>query len=88
MCGREATVSDLLSDGALATEVRARRIPLKLRQEELADLAGVSERFVYALEKGRRRPSSTRCSRRSTRSGCIWRSTAEPTAGSDDDADR
>jgi HTH-type transcriptional regulator/antitoxin HipB len=37
----------------LATEVRARRRQLKLRQEELADLAGVSERFVYALENGK-----------------------------------
>jgi y4mF family transcriptional regulator len=40
--------------GALAAEVRARRAQLQLRQEELADLAGVSERFVYALEKGKK----------------------------------
>jgi y4mF family transcriptional regulator len=39
---------------ALAGEVRARRVQLQLRQEELADLAGVSERFVYALENGKR----------------------------------
>jgi HTH-type transcriptional regulator/antitoxin HipB len=39
--------------GSLAAEVRARRAQLKLRQEELADLAGVSERFVYALENGK-----------------------------------
>ena len=39
--------------GQLAGEVRARRAQLKLRQEELADLAGVSERFVYALENGK-----------------------------------
>lgn len=39
--------------GGLATEVRVRRTQLKLRQEELADLAGVSERFVYALENGK-----------------------------------
>jgi y4mF family transcriptional regulator len=39
--------------GKLASEVRARRSELKLRQEELADLAGVSERFVYALENGK-----------------------------------
>jgi HTH-type transcriptional regulator / antitoxin HipB len=38
---------------ALATAVRRRRAQLKLRQEELADLAGVSERFVYALENGK-----------------------------------
>ena len=37
----------------LANEVRARRNQLGLRQEELADLAGVSERFVYALETGK-----------------------------------
>jgi HTH-type transcriptional regulator/antitoxin HipB len=37
----------------LAGEVRARRVQLQLRQEELADLAGVSERFVYALESGK-----------------------------------
>jgi HTH-type transcriptional regulator/antitoxin HipB len=39
--------------GRLAAEVRARRRSLQLRQEELADLAGVSERFVYALENGK-----------------------------------
>lgn len=39
--------------GGLAGEVRARRAELRLRQEELADLAGVSERFVYALENGK-----------------------------------
>jgi y4mF family transcriptional regulator len=37
----------------LAGEVRARRVELRLRQEELADLAGVSERFVYSLENGK-----------------------------------
>lgn len=42
------------SDGNLAAEVRARRAQLKLRQDEVADLAGVSERFVYALENGKR----------------------------------
>jgi HTH-type transcriptional regulator / antitoxin HipB len=39
--------------GKLASKVRARRAQLRLRQEELADLAGVSERFVYALENGK-----------------------------------
>ena len=34
--------------------VRARRRHLHLGQEELAELAGVSERFVYALETGKR----------------------------------
>lgn len=42
-----------LPDGKLANQVRARRAYLRLRQEELADLAGVSERFVYALENGK-----------------------------------
>lgn len=40
--------------GRLAAEVRARRAALQLRQEEVAELAGVSERFVYALENGKR----------------------------------
>jgi HTH-type transcriptional regulator/antitoxin HipB len=34
--------------------VRDRRRQLHLRQDELADLAGVSERFVYALENGKK----------------------------------
>lgn len=40
-------------DGFAAT-VRLRRRDLGLDQDELADLAGVSERFVYALENGKR----------------------------------
>ena len=40
-------------DTAFAVAVRARRRRLRLRQSELADLAGVSERFVYALEAGK-----------------------------------
>lgn len=40
--------------GALAATVRTRRRQLRLDQAELADLAGVSERFVYALESGKR----------------------------------
>jgi HTH-type transcriptional regulator / antitoxin HipB len=39
---------------AFATVLRGRRRHLGLRQSELADLAGVSERFVYALENGKR----------------------------------
>jgi y4mF family transcriptional regulator len=39
---------------AFANAVRLRRRHLGLRQDELADLAGVSERFVYALENGKR----------------------------------
>lgn len=42
------------SDGSLAAAVRRRRRQLRLDQAELADLAGVSERFVYSLESGKR----------------------------------
>jgi len=38
----------------LAATVRSRRRQLRLGQAELAELAGVSERFVYALESGKR----------------------------------
>lgn len=38
---------------ALASAVRARRRQLGLRQGELAELAGVSERFVFAVESGK-----------------------------------
>lgn len=38
---------------ALGAAVRARRRRLGLRQEELADLAGCSERFVHTLETGK-----------------------------------
>ena len=38
---------------ALAAVVRERRRRLDLRQEDLADLAGVSLRFVQALEAGK-----------------------------------
>lgn len=37
----------------LARAVRSRRQALGLRQEEVADLAGCSERFVYSLERGK-----------------------------------
>lgn len=37
----------------LAFAVRARRRQLGLRQGELAELAGVSERFVFAVESGK-----------------------------------
>ena len=37
----------------LAHAARRRREALGLRQEEVADLAGCSERFVYALERGK-----------------------------------
>ena len=39
---------------SLGAAVKSRRRSLRLRQGELADLAGVSERFVYALENGKR----------------------------------
>jgi HTH-type transcriptional regulator / antitoxin HipB len=38
---------------ALAEQVRARRRALGLRQQEVADLAGCSERFVLSLERGK-----------------------------------
>lgn len=38
---------------ALAASVRARRRTLRLRQEELADLADCSTRFVHMLEQGK-----------------------------------
>ncbi len=41
------------STSELATAVRHRRKALGLRQEEVADLAGCSERFVYSLERGK-----------------------------------
>jgi HTH-type transcriptional regulator/antitoxin HipB len=42
------------ADNAFGRLLRARRRSLGLRQDELADLAGVSERFVYALESGKK----------------------------------
>lgn len=51
------SMSDQVAPGvhgtAFATAVRLRRRQLGLRQDEVADLAGVSERFVYALENGK-----------------------------------
>ncbi|NUP58037.1 MAG: helix-turn-helix transcriptional regulator [Pseudarthrobacter sp.] len=37
----------------LATVVRARRAALRLSQRDLADMAGVSERFVRFVEQGK-----------------------------------
>ena len=37
----------------MATEVRARRVTLGLTQQDLADMAGVSERFVRFVEQGK-----------------------------------
>jgi y4mF family transcriptional regulator len=42
-----------METSAFAEAVRSRRRHLGLRQDELAALAGVSERFVYALENGK-----------------------------------
>ena len=44
---------DLDSSATFADAVRLRRRQLGLGQGELADLAGVSERLVYALEHGK-----------------------------------
>jgi HTH-type transcriptional regulator / antitoxin HipB len=38
---------------SLGTKVRARRASLSLSQSDLADLAGVSERFVRFVEQGK-----------------------------------
>jgi HTH-type transcriptional regulator / antitoxin HipB len=38
----------------LAAEVRSRRLSLGLNQRDLAELAGVSERFVRFVEQGKR----------------------------------
>jgi y4mF family transcriptional regulator len=38
---------------ALGAEVRARRTSLRLNQQDLADMAGVSERFVRFVEQGK-----------------------------------
>ncbi len=40
--------------GLLAAEVRSRRGSLRLSQRDLAELAGVSERFVRFVEQGKR----------------------------------
>jgi HTH-type transcriptional regulator / antitoxin HipB len=37
----------------LGAEVRARRAALKLNQQDVADMAGVSERFVRFVEQGK-----------------------------------
>jgi y4mF family transcriptional regulator len=46
-------VEDKFSDH-LSAEVRARRTALRLTQHDLAELAGVSERFVRFVEQGKR----------------------------------
>lgn len=46
--------------GTLAAVVAARREELSLRQDELAELADVSVRFVHAVESGRRSVSLDR----------------------------
>jgi HTH-type transcriptional regulator / antitoxin HipB len=48
-------MEDLMAGGAdaLAAAVRERRRNLQLRQSELAELAGCSERFVHTLEHGK-----------------------------------
>lgn len=45
--------TDAAAGTALAAAVRRRRRQLGLRQDEVADLAGVSERFVFAVETGK-----------------------------------
>jgi HTH-type transcriptional regulator / antitoxin HipB len=43
---------DSFTEG-LAAQVRARRAVLRLTQHDLADMAGVSERFVRFVEQGK-----------------------------------
>lgn len=45
-------MADTFAD-QLAAEVRARRSSLRLSQLDLADMAGVSERFVRFVEQGK-----------------------------------
>jgi HTH-type transcriptional regulator/antitoxin HipB len=46
-------LANLATPGALAELVRVRRKDFGLNQSDLADLAGVSARFVYDLERGK-----------------------------------
>jgi y4mF family transcriptional regulator len=39
--------------GQVAVEVRARRKAMRLNQRDLADISGVSERFVRFVEQGK-----------------------------------
>ncbi|HET6240920.1 MAG TPA: helix-turn-helix transcriptional regulator [Arthrobacter sp.] len=45
-------MTDTITD-RLASEVRSRRRSLGLTQQDLADMAGVSERFVRFVEQGK-----------------------------------
>ena len=47
-----STLTGPISD-LLAAEVRLRRLSLGLTQQDLADLAGVSERFIRFVEQGK-----------------------------------
>jgi y4mF family transcriptional regulator len=49
---REGAMAEAFED-LLAAEVRARRGQLDLTQQDLADMAGVSERFVRFVEQGK-----------------------------------
>jgi y4mF family transcriptional regulator len=51
---RAGTEETMAATSPLASRVRAQRRALQLDQADLADLAGVSERFVNALENGKR----------------------------------
>ncbi|MET3206774.1 UNVERIFIED_ORG: y4mF family transcriptional regulator [Arthrobacter sp. UYEF13] len=45
-------MTDSIAD-QLAREVRSRRLALGLTQKDVADMAGVSERFVRFIEQGK-----------------------------------
>ena len=53
----------------LGKQIKERRHLLKIKQQELADLAGVSINTVVAVERGAGNP---RCSQYATCSGCNW----------------
>lgn len=50
---QEARVTGSSFSSTLGAEVRARRTSLSLSQQDVADLAGVSERFVRFVENGK-----------------------------------
>jgi y4mF family transcriptional regulator len=53
LINKEAMMENPFPD-RLAAEVRSRRGSLRLSQRDLAELAGVSERFVRFVEQGKR----------------------------------
>ena len=46
-----------MEQGKIGTIVQSRRVFLALKQEDLAEMAGVSSRTIYSLEQGKGNPS-------------------------------